>query len=87
MTRWFAILAALVLAGCSAPSRWDAVGRCGSPGRHNVDASVGPRATWANGAYVEVLGGRRFRVEEPSSRGFPEEWQIFAEASIPIGGR
>jgi hypothetical protein len=81
---WLAVMA---LCGCSRVRRVDAVCHGGSESRHNVQALVGPGVTFEDGAYVEALAGRRFRVEEPSARGEPSEWQFELNASLPLWGR
>jgi len=80
-----AVLALLLLTGCSGRPSWGIVTRAGSESRHNVQGAIGPRATWPDGTYAQVLGGHRWRVEDPSTRGDSEEHQIAAEVFIPVG--
>lgn len=78
--------ALLFCSGCCGRPTWGVVTRVGSESRHNVQGAIGPRATWPDGTYAQILGGHRWRVEEPSTRGDTEEYQIAAEVFIPVGG-
>ncbi len=85
----YALVAALLLTGCSAwqgrPRPYAVVG-VASPARHNIEPRVGGELRWPGGAEVRALYEPWLRVEEPSSRGFPEEVGRFEiEASIPVG--
>ena len=91
MTRALATLAVL-LAGCSAPHRVDAVARAESLARHHGALRVGPRATWGNGVQATVLVGAQTSLWEPgephySSRAPDDEFQVEVEISMPIFGR
>jgi len=82
-------LCALLICGCSAfrgPGQPYARCGVGSPARHNLEPMVGAGYEWQTGAEVEVQYRPILRVEEPSSRGFPQEiGRVYAGAKIPLG--
>lgn len=82
------ILSTSAFSGCHAldgKPRMYGVAKVGTPARHNIDAQAGVKAVWRSGAECEVLGGRRLRVEEPSTRGMSEETLIDSKVTIPLG--
>ena len=84
------ILACFLLTGCTAfcgKPQLFGVARGGTEARHNVDAEVGLRGQWRSGAEATITGGRRMRVEEPSSRGFPAETLVHGEVIVPLNKR
>jgi hypothetical protein len=85
------VLAALMLfGGCAFRGPGQTYARCGlgSPARHNVEPMIGAGYEWDTGAEVEVQYRPWFRVEEPSTRGFPQEiGRVYGEVKIPLGGR
>ena len=90
MKRAPAILCALALTSCAAfqgkPRPYAILG-VASPARHNIEPRVGAEARWASGASIEAVYQPWFRVEDPSTRGFPEEIGRFSvETRVPIGG-
>ena len=86
---WLACIVIVTLAGCAG---FQGGGRpfarvgLGSPARHNVEILAGGGYEWAGGASTEITYRPWLRVEDPSSRGFPQEvGRVFAEAKIPLG--
>ena len=86
----FALL--FTLTGCRSPREaysgtpkvYGIVG-CGGAARHTLETSVGAGCHWDSGAEVELTYRPWWRVEEPSSRGFPgEKVRVFVEAKYPL---
>ena len=78
----------LLLPGCAAfqgKPRSYGVGKVDVPALHNIDTMVGYRGVWKSGAACEVLVGRRSRVDEPSSRGLPEQMLFESRVDVPLG--
>ena len=90
VTLVLAILCALMaFGGCSAfQGPGQPYARCGvgSPARHNIEPMIGAGYEWQTGAEVEVQYRPWFRVEDPSTRGFPQEiGRVYGQVKIPLG--
>lgn len=88
-TAWLAA-AVLLLGGCAFKGSGYPYAKTGlgSPARHNVEPMIGAGYQWDTGASCEIRYQPWFRVEDPSTRGFPQEiGRVYAEATIPLKGR
>jgi len=57
-----------------------------SPARHNVAPKAGLGYEWKGGAQVEAGYEPYLRVEDPSTRGFPQEiGRFYLRSKIPLG--
>lgn len=84
-----AAAACAALVGCSAfkgPAQTYGKAGVGTEAPHNINPMVGLGREWETGAAVEVRYEPRLRVDEPSSRGFPEALgRVFGELKVPLG--
>ena len=82
------VVVALLLASCAFKGPGYPYAKCGvgSPARHNVELRAGGGYRWETGAQVEATYRPWLRVEDPSTRGFPQEiGRFMVEAEMPLG--
>ena len=87
----FAALAVVAMTtGCAfrGPGQPRAVVGVGSLRRHNIQPRLGMAYEWDTGAQVRAVWTPQLRIEDPSTRGEPEEIGAFlVEVEIPVGRR
>ena len=84
------VVVLLLFGGCCfrGPGQPRAVVGVSSLRRHNIQPRLGMAYEWDTGAQVRAVWTPQLRIEDPSTRGEPEEIGAFlVEVEIPVGRR